>query len=446
MVGVVSVRIRARVGKGRLRRAGVAATLLAAWFLSDSFQPAADASAGEPGSTERSIALNGSATADACAPSQVVKDVDLVVPRTEGATDLLATTEAQPRPVIDELVADPFAFRLPPQAPDGARTSGKWLLGTSGPRAPGFPLYRLDPQSGSWVPHVVNGRQLAIFPEGQLPAWWRRGRGQNPVPWAPEIHIRTDFLTVHYTAPDQNRVLRIGYATATSIEGPWTDHGFLDLNVRARDVAPDFPGAENPILGLIDSHITTVTDAAGCDRTFLLAKVDGNALRWTERDGTPRSAPTPIVAYEVRQQPDGVIRVVGAPRVLMTNLPHHDGLVESPFVIQSDGELYLLYSAGFYGNGKYRTYIARLDLLNGWVGDERLLIATGSRALREMWNGPGHPSLIKVDDGLFELYVHAWREGTDHRTGDDRRTLMLHLTFRDSEMRRSDPYVAEDRF
>jgi hypothetical protein len=397
-VGVVSVRVGGGVGNGRLRGAGVAATLVAAWLLSGWFQPAAKATAGEP------------------------------------------------RPLIDELVADPFAFHLPPQAPDGARTAGKWLLGTSGSRAPGFPLYRLDPESGSWVPHLVNGRQHAIFPEGQLPAWWRLGPDQTPVPWAPEIHLRSDFLTVHYTAPDQSRVLRIGYATAKSIEGPWTDHGFLDLNVRARDVAPDFPGAENPILGLIDSHITTVTDAAGCDRTFLLAKVDGNALRWTERDGTERSAPTPIMAYEVRQGADGVIHVVSAPKVLTTNQPHHDGLVESPFVIQSDGEQYLVYSAGFYGNGNYRTYIAPLDLLNGWVGDERLLIATGNRALREMWNGPGHPSLIKVGDGLFEMYVHAWREGTDHRAGDERRTLMLHLALRDHEMRRSEPYVVEDRF
>jgi len=445
-VGVVSVRVGTRVGNGRLRRAGVAATLVASWFLSDSFQPAADASAGEPGSAERSVGLTDPALAGACAPSQVVKDGDLFAPPGVRAGDVLATTQAQPRPLVDELIADPFGFRLPPQAPDGARTSGKWLLGTSGSRTPGFPLYRLDPQSGSWVSHVVDGRQLAIFPEGQLPAWWRRGRDQNPVPWAPEIHVRTDFLTVHYTAPDHGRVLRIGYATATSIEGPWTDHGFLDLNVRARDVAPDFPAAGNPVLGLIDSHITTVTDAAGCDRTFLLAKVDGNALRWTERDGTPRSAPTPIVAYEIRQHPDGVIHVVSAPTVLITNQPHHDGLVESPFVIQSDGEQYLVYSAGFYGNRNYRTYIARLDLLNGWVGDERLLIATGNRALRGMWNGPGHPSLIKVGDGLFELYVHAWREGMDHRGGDDRRTLMLHLAFRDSEMRRSDPYVVEERF
>ena len=445
-MGVVSVRVGARVGNNRLRRIGVAATLVAAWFLSDSFRPAANASTGEPGSAERSIPLNGPPLADACAPSQVLKGDDLLVPPGLAAADVRATSHAQPRPLIDELVADPFGFRLPPEAPDGARTSGKWLLGTSGSRAPGFPLYRLDAESGSWVPHVLDGRQLAIFPEGQLPAWWRLGGGQSPVPWAPEIHVRTDFLTVHYTAPDQSGVLRIGYATATSIEGPWTDHGFLDLNVRARDVAPDFPGAENPILGLIDSHITTVTDAAGCDRTFLLAKVDGNALRWTERDGTPRSAPTPIVAYEVMQLPDGVIHVVGAPKVLMTNQPHHDGLVESPFVIQSDGEQYLVYSAGFYGNGNYRTYIARLDLLNNWVGDERLLIATGNGALRDMWNGPGHPSLIKVGDGLFELYVHAWRVGTDHRAGDDRRTLMLHLSFRDREMRRSGPYVVEEMF
>jgi hypothetical protein len=402
--------------------------------------------AATPVSAKRDLPNNAALPLNSCAPSNVLRDTELLAPAGVTVADVLASVQAQPEPLVDELVADPFGLRLSPEAPDGARTSGKWLLGTSNSRAPGFPLYRFDNGSGSWVAHEVDGRQRAIFPEGQLPRWWRRGGSQNPIPWAPEIHVRRDFLTVHYSAPDQSRVRRIGYATATSIEGPWTDHGFVDLNVRARDVAPDFPGAENPILGLIDSHITTVTDTSGCDRTFLLAKVDGNALRWNDRDGTPRSAPTPIVAQEIWQRNDGVIELVGPSRVLMTNQPHHDGVVESPFVIESDHEHYLVYSAGFYGDANYRTYIARLDLLNARVSDERLLVATGSRALAAMWNGPGHPSLIKIGDGLFELYLHAWREGTDHRTGDNRRTLMLHLTLRDQEMRLSEPYVVEDRF
>src|SRR5919112_173286 len=105
-------------------------------------------------------------------------------------------------------------------------------------------------------------------------------------------------------------------------------------------------------------------------------------------------------------------------RNLTTDQAHHDGVVEGPFVVEVDGEHYLIYSAGFYGNGTYRTYIARVDLLNGWVRDERLLIGTGSPALAALWSGPGHPSVINIGDGLFELYLHAWRQGTDRSTGD----------------------------
>ena len=42
-----------------------------------------------------------------------------------------------------------------------------------------------------------------------------------------------------------------------------------------------------------------------------------------------------------------------------------------------------------------------------------------------MWNGAGQPSVIKIGDGLFEMYLPAWREATDHGSGDNRRTLML---------------------
>ena len=421
---------------------GTVAAVLLCWSFLWVFSPPTAAESARA-SDGVGVLLNAAQQLTACRPTRVLID-GADVPASTGLTlaDIVATVDREPKPLLEELIADPFAFRLSRRAPDGARTSGKWLVGTSTTRSGAFPLYRFDPGARSWVPHHVDGEHRAIFPDGQHPRWWRGGP-QVPMPWAPEIHVREDFLTVHYTAQDANRIRRIGYATARTVEGPWTDHGFIDINIRARDLAPEYPGVENPVLGMIDSHITTVTDASGCDRTFLLAKVDGNALRWTERDGTPRTAPTPLVAYEIVQHDDGVIELAGVRKVLMTNQPHHDGLVEAPFVVESDREHYLIYSAGYYGNGNYRTYIARLDLLNGRVADERLLIGTGSPALAARWHGPGHPSLIKVGDGLFELYVHAWRTGTDRSSGDSRRALMLHLAFRDRDMRRAEPQVVE---
>ena len=78
---------------------------------------------------------------------------------------------------------------------------------------------------------------------------------------------------------------------------------------------------------------------------------------------------------------------------------------------------------------------------------ERLLIDSQSPALGGEWNGPGHPSFVKVGDGLYAMYLHVWRNGTYYgKDGDQRKAIQRHVSFRDLEGRPCEPFVVEERF
>jgi hypothetical protein len=387
--------------------------------------------------------------------------MSLDLPPEESRTlkDIIANLGRVPEPLVPEVMPDPFVLRLTAKSPGGARTAGLWLLATTNDQPFAFRLYRFV--GGSWVPHVVDGKHCAIFPEGKLPAWWNAGEPDPLSPqlprdlvvarWAPEIDVRNGRLTLHYTARDRAGVLRSAYATASAIDGEWKDHGFLDINVRAKELVPEYPGGpagENPFIGMIDGHVAVAIDSAGRERTFLLTKVDGNGFQWKDPVTLQaHRASTPILSHEFRQDADGRIELLGLPKVLFTNGPHHDGLVEGQFVVHENGQSHIVYSAGFFGNSEYRTYIAKVDLLSNRVEGERLLIDSQSPALGGQWNGPGHPSFVRVGNGLYAMYLHVWRNGTYYgKDGDQRKAIERHVSFRDLEGRPCEPFVVEERF
>src|SRR5690242_5769227 len=87
--------------------------------------------------------------------------------------DLVANPQRVPQALVDETLPDPFVLRLGANSPGGARTAGLWLVATTNDLPYAFRLYRFD--GARWVPHMVDGRHRAIFPEGKLPAWWNAG-------------------------------------------------------------------------------------------------------------------------------------------------------------------------------------------------------------------------------------------------------------------------------
>ena len=376
--------------------------------------------------------------------------------RSPTLAELLARPARVPESLLADNMPDPFILKLTPSSPGGARTAGLWLIATASNRPHAFPLYRWSAEGARFEPALKDGRPLTVFPEGQLPAWWNDG---EPVPtepdlprdlllarWAPEIFELGGQLVLFYTARDRQGLLRSAYATASCIEGPWMDRGPLDVNPRVKTLAPDYPGGpagEDPVLGTIDGTVVSL----GEGRHALVVKVDGNALRWVDAaTGQQRTAPTPLVAREFTLGADGTLRFVGAPNVLLSEGPQHGGLVEGQFFVRENNQLYVLYSAGFFGNHEYRTYVGKLDdVLHGRIWDERLLMDSESPALGGAWNGPGHPSLEALGDGLYALYLHAWREGTDYaRDGERRKALRFHVSFRDAEGRPCAPFVVED--
>ncbi len=373
---------------------------------------------------------------------------------------LLARPLQVPEALVAESLPDPFAVTLTATGLDGSRTRELWMVATSSNLPYAFPLYRKNERTGRFEAAMRDGRHLTVFPEGQLPAWWNQGELVPTEPdlpedllrarWAPEIFELGGRLVLFYTARDRQGVLRSAYATSDSIEGPWTDRGPLDVNPRVKELVPDYPGGpagEDPVLGTIDGTVVALDDGTGRQRHAFVVKVDGNALRWVDvATGQTRSAPTPLVAREFTLSPDGTLRFVGAPHTVLTNGPQHDGLVEGQFFVRENGQRYVLYSGGFFGNHEYRTYVGKLDdVLHGEVRDERLLMDSQSPALAGAWNGPGHPSLEKVGEGLYALYLHAWRHGTDYGThGEARKALRFHLSFRDSQGRPCEPFVVEE--
>ncbi|WP_395819417.1 xylosidase [Archangium minus] len=374
---------------------------------------------------------------------------------------LLARPALVPESLLADNMPDPYVLRLSDTSPGGPETQGLWLIATSSNRPYAFRLYRWHGERARFEAVIKEGRHLAVFNEGQLPAWWNQG---EPVPtepdlpedlllarWAPEIFEIGELLVLFYTARDRQGVLRSAYATSRSIEGPWTDHGPLDVNPRVKELVPDYPGGpagENPVLGTIDGTLVRIEDGTGRERLALVVKVDGNALRWVDPiTGQPRAVPTPLVAREFTLGPDGTLQFVGASNTLLTDGPQHGGLVEGQFFVQENGQRYVIYSAGFFGNHEYRTYVGKLDdVLHGQVRDERLLMDSESPALGGAWNGPGHPSLVKEGEGLYALYLHAWRNGTDYCAhGEARKVLRFHLSFRDEQGLPCEPFVVEDR-
>ncbi|HYO55487.1 xylosidase [Archangium sp.] len=376
-------------------------------------------------------------------------------------SDLLARPAEVPESLLADNMPDPFVLKLSATSPGGVETQGLWLIATTNNLPYAFRLYRWSANLARFEAVLKEGRHLALFPEGQLPEWWNQGELVPTEPdlpkdllfarWAPEIFEFGELLVLFYTARDRQGVLRSAYATSRSIEGPWKDHGPLDVNPRVKELVPDYPGGasgDNPVLGTIDGTVVPFADGTGRKRHALVVKVDGNALRWVEpATGRRRSVPTPLVAREFTLGPDGALHFVGAPNVILTDGPQHSGLIEGQFFVRENGQLYVIYSAGFFGNHEYRTYVGKLDdVLHGQVRDERLLMDSGSPALGGAWNGPGHPSLAKVGEGLYSLYLHAWRNGTDYGAhGEARKALRFHLSFRDAQGHPCEPFVVEDR-
>ena len=237
--------------------------------------------------------------------------------------------------------------------------------------------------TGGWSPHfpllhskdLVNWKTIgAVF--YNKPAW---AKGDF---WAPEIVEDNGSFFVYYTArrdegTGKKGTLCIAVAVAEKPQGPYIDKGSLVCQEMG-SIDADFVRDEN-------------------NKPFLIWKEDGN----------DRRQPTWLYAQELDESGT---KVLGNPTKLFRNTePWEGGVVEGAFLVRRDGWFYLFYS----GNAccgrecNYALGVARSKtLLGNWEKNP----ANPILAENEIWQCPGHGSIVETPDDRSFLLYHAYKK------------------------------------
>ncbi|HZH90349.1 MAG TPA: family 43 glycosylhydrolase [Pyrinomonadaceae bacterium] len=233
--------------------------------------------------------------------------------------------------------------------------------------------------SGEWAPIflIMHSRDLvrwtakgAVFTN--RPAWAARNF------WAPELQQFGNRFYVYYTARMKNGPLCVAVASASAPQGPYTDHGALVCQE----------------IGSIDAVATA--DEHG--DIYLIWKEDGNS----------RNQPTPIWAQKLSA--DGT-KLVGTRKELFRNNPAtwEGGVVEGSFVVRRGEWFYMFYSGNACCGRRcdYALGVARAPkLLGPWEKNP----ANPILAQNDIWQCPGHGSIVTNKAGKDYLLYHAYRK------------------------------------
>ncbi|MDQ1560181.1 MAG: xylan 1,4-beta-xylosidase [Pyrinomonadaceae bacterium] len=236
--------------------------------------------------------------------------------------------------------------------------------------------------SGEWAPIflVMHSRDLvhweaqgAVLPN--RPSW-----AANSF-WAPELQQFGNRFYVYYTARMKHGPLCVAVASAAAPQGPYTDHGTLVCQE----------------IGSIDAVATA--DENG--DVYLIWKEDGNS----------RNQPTPLWAQKLSA--DGT-RLVGSRKELFRNNPTtwEGGVVEGAFVVRRGEWFYLFYSGNACCGRRcdYALGVARArKLLGPWEKNP----ANPILAANNVWQCPGHGSIVTNKQGTDYLLYHAYRKSDE---------------------------------
>ena len=247
--------------------------------------------------------------------------------------------------------------------------------------------------TGGWAPHfsllhsldLVNWRVVgAVF---HNPPAWVKGDF-----WAPEIAEDRGRFLVFYTArrddgPKKRGTLCVAVATASQPAGPYTDLGPLVCQI-----------AELKNVGSIDAFF--VRDEDG--QPNLVWKADGN-------DAEP-DQPTVIFAQRLSED---FRKLLGKRKEILRNTATWEKHVtEGSFIIRRGGWFYHFYS----GNAccgracNYALGVARSrKLLGPWEKHPSNPIL----AANEIWQCPGHGSIVTTPAGQDFLPYHAYRNRSE---------------------------------
>lgn len=247
--------------------------------------------------------------------------------------------------------------------------------------------YYATATSGGWAPFfpILHSKDLvnwkivsSVFPK--KPAWTKGDF------WAPEITQDKGKFYVFYTArrfegEGKKGTLCVAVAVADKPDGVYTDKGALICQE----------------MGSLDGFF--VRDENG--KPFLIWKEDGN----------DRGQPTWLYAAELDAS---LTKLKGKPKKLFRNEGSgwENHVIEGADVVRHDGWFYLFYS----GNAccgrscNYALGVARSKTLLGkWEKNPGNPIL----AANNLWQCPGHGTIVETPDGEDYLLYHAYRKRAD---------------------------------
>lgn len=247
--------------------------------------------------------------------------------------------------------------------------------------------YYATATTGGWAPFfpilhskdLVNWKTVgAVFPT--KPAWTKGDF------WAPEIAADKGKFYVFYTArrddgKGKKGTLCVGVAVSDKPDGNYVDKGAL-----------------------------VCQEMGSLDGFFIRDETCKPFLVWKE-DGNDRRQPTWLYA---QQLDESLTKLVGKPKKLFRNEGSgwENHVIEGADIVRKDGWFYLFYS----GNAccgrscNYALGVARSKTL---LGEWEKNPANPILAANDVWQCPGHGTIVKTPDGAEFLLYHAYRKRGD---------------------------------
>ncbi len=241
--------------------------------------------------------------------------------------------------------------------------------------------------TGGWAPFfsIAHSKDLvnwqiigSVFPK--KPNW---AKGDF---WAPEITQDKGKFYVFYTARRDDGKNK---------------KGTLCVAVAASD---------KPDRDYVDKGALVCQEMGSLDGFFIRDENDKPYLVWKE-DGNDRQQPTWLYAQELDAT---LTKLIGKPKKLFRNEGSgwENHVIEGADIVRKDGWFYMFYS----GNAccgrscNYALGVARSKTLLGkWEKNP----ANPILAANDVWQCPGHGTIVKTPDGADFLLYHAYRKRAD---------------------------------
>ncbi|WP_207423397.1 family 43 glycosylhydrolase [Desertivirga brevis] len=302
-----------------------------------------------------------------------------------------------------------------------------------------------------------------VFPEGSKPEWTAEGESLADY-WAPEMHQVGEEFRVYFVARDKNtRELCVGLASSSHPEGPFKPepepiikgnvidpHLFVEdeKNVYLfwkednNDIWPQkltdllfqnpfvipylFPEKEDQRMAAMVITLWPWAKGLEAMEKFFLLQILIEAVieRFTDFQSilSSLSQKYPILdgdeveeilkfmktpMFVQRLAVDGKTLIGKKVKILENDMQWEAHLVEGMWVTKHENKYYLFYAGNDFSTDQYGIGVAISDqLLGPYVKTQKQLLQSSKD-----WAAPGHPSVLRTEDGRLLMFLHAYKPG-----------------------------------